>query len=980
MANVIKGFPNVDLSITNPNVRYDDALDKFAPFSYLKFIQTVSETYQPDTLVAFYNDYVNKWNIKTNKKSTNEKDEIIARYQNFLQDITLNFTTNAERTFLTQINFENPYDLEIAMSFYSKKIRDIISYYKKKRDNLHYTTVKTRLKGSSLGVDQATTDLIIDFLENRSTAKIDYDINIIKKNLSVSLTEYFDNFANYFNRVPNVKEYGRNFKEFDPSHPPSSNIFLTEDSALIREVFVGVSSVVANLKEPNSLFNNKRKQTEKFIGTDFYFLSTDENGDPNTDNGGMPQLLFKAEKPYANFVNQNFPTTASVFSNDVISERNLGFFRPHNSSIVAIQGKRLEYFHKDSYSPNELYIFPDPNLYTNPQDILTFIVDTSRSINNRSKGIAVNQPNTDKDSTSFIGYNSQIPAQRDLTTDLTFLYDQGYIEDGKKDLFGNIFGLVKDHNYYRSNVELETPKKIKSLLLNGYQFYDDLYGEAEAFNYETEDTTTYTETIRSGLTSFTNGLQDAGSNSPELPLSTYNLLFRYFDPYQALKEPGNFLEVDYYQPENVEINADVKEGAYFVFNDNETLADPIRSGLTAYEASSDQFYFSDLVEGGIGDTCNVYPPSGGVIFEGAGCIFRALCDDTSTWTRSLSGNFTLDVRLSADNGVQNYDARYFTDNIVFKYTEADPGYTYRDEVYSSTSFTTVTTAAESFFNKQNNIGKIYVKNVNVNADAPAVKELTDTLTYISGKYSSSICDELSTSVVNFDLFYDTLFIETSSFFVIEKTNYKDTKFISPRTFTNSLSINTNFFDKISNRLKVGNDVFYCRMKREQIDGQPYSNMLLYPEIYKYNYSNEEVTKLFPTTTNTTIDSALFFNLSTISNIYDETSKPILTYSTDNEQFNLAVLLKDQNKGPLLVNYLFEYTNDINFLNSETYVNTSSKNTSDFVSSSGTLDIFTFHPSLTAGVSSFPGGADPQYSLVIGTSALGPNLSAASLTL
>ena len=973
MANVIKGFPYVDLSITNPNVKSEDALDRFAPFSYLKFIQTVSETYQPETLVAFYNDYVKKWNTKANAKPTDEKDEIIARYQDFLQDITLNFTTNAEKTFLTQINFENPYDVEIAMSFYSKKIRDIISYYKRKRDNLHYTTIKTRLKGSNLGVDQATTDLILNFLENRSTAAIDYNIDIIKTQLSVSLTEYFDNFANYFNRVPNSKEYGRNFKEFDPSEPPESNIFLTENPTLIRQVFRGVGSIVANLKEPNGLFNNKRKQTQKFIGTDFYYLSTDSNGVANIDNGGNPQLLFKADKPYANFVNQNYPSTASVFSNDIISERDLGFFRPHNSSIVAIEGKRLEYFSKGNYGPNLLYIFPDPSLYTNTQNVLTFIVDTSRSINNRSKGIAVNQPNTDKDSTSFIGYNSQIPERRNLDTDLTFLYDQGYIDDGKKDLFGNIFGLVKDSNYYRSNVELETPTTIKSLVLNGYQFFDDLYGEGYGFNYETADDTTFTETIRSGLTSFTNGLNAAGVLSPELPLSTYNMFFRYFVPYQSLKQPSNYLEVDYNRPEDFEIDADVKEGAYFVFNNNETLADPMRSGLTAYEASSDQFFFSDLIEAGIGETCNVYPPSGGVIFEGAGCIFRALCDDTSSWTESLSGDFTLDVRLSADNGVENYDGRYFYDNIVFNYVEAAPNYTYRDEVYSSTSFSTVTTAAESFFSKPTNVGKIYVKNVGIDVNTPAVKELTDTLTYISGKYSTTICDELSTSVNNFDLFYDTLFIETSSFLVIEKTKYKDNRFVTPQTFTNSLSINTNFFDKVSNRLKVGNDVFYCKMHREQIDGQPYCNNFVYPEIYKYNYNKEKITKIFPTTTNPVVSSALYFNLSTIDNIYIEAGKPVLTYSSDNEQFNLAVLLKDQNKGPLLVNYLFEYTNDINFLNSETFVNTTSKYTSDFVSSSGTKDTFTFIDALTASVTNFP-------SIVIGTSALGPNLSAASLIL
>jgi len=926
--NVVRGFPQVDLSITNSNVNSSDALDKFAPYSYLEFIQTVSEAYTPDTLIEFYNEYINRWNKKTNAKPDDQKTQVIDRYKDFLKDITLNFTTNAERVYLSEMDFESPYDLQIAMSFYSKKIREIISYYKKKRENLHYSGTKARLKGSSLGADQAAIDLVVNFLENRDTASIDYDINIIKENLTVSITEYFDNFANYFNRAPDSKEFGRNFKEYDPSGPPTDNIFLSEDKNLIRQVFINLRRDIVNLKEPVDIFKNKRAQTKKFIGADFYYLSTDSNGVPNKDNNGQPQILFKADKPYANFVNQNYPSTASIFSDDIISERDLGFFRPHNSSIVAIQGKRLQFFTLNEYEPDQLYVFPDPSLYTNTQNVLTFIVDTSRSINNRSKGIAVNQPNTDKDSTSFLGYNSEIANERNLDTDLSFLYDQGYIEDSKKDLFGNIFGLVKDDNYYRSNIELESPVQIKSLLINGYQFFDDLYGEGYGFNYETTDTTTFSETIRSGLTSFTNGLTSAGASTPELPLSTYNLFFRYFTPYQFLKQPNSFLEVDYDRPENIEVVADVKEGAYFVFNDNETLADPVRSGLSSYDASAAQFYFSDLVDGGVGD------------IDGS-TIFRALCDSTNTWSRSLSGNFTLEARLSGGNGVQNYDGRFFNENIVYKYEEADDNYTYNDTVYFPTSFNTASTAAESFFDKQESVvGKIYVKNSGIANDTPAVKELTETLTYISGKYNSTICDELSTSVNNFDIFYDTLFIQTSSFLVIEKTLYKDNQFISPRTFTNSLAINTNNLDKLSNRLKVNNDVFYCRMASTQNTGQPFSNMIFYPEIYKYSYINEEVTQVFPTTVNPVVSSSLYFNLSTVNNVYVESGIPVLTYSSDNEQFNLAVLLKDQNKGPLLVNYLFEYKDTIKFLNSETFVNTSSKNTDDFVSSSGTLDVST----------------------------------------
>ena len=93
------------------------------------------------------------------------------------------------------------------------------------------------------------------------------------------------------------------------------------------------------------------------------------------------------------------------------------------------------------------------------------------------------------------------------------------------------------------------------------------------------------------------------------------------------------------------------------------------------------------------------------------------------------------MRLSGDNGVKNYDGSRFTDNIIFNYTEAEEGFTYKDDVYDVTSFSTVQTASEELFNRRNHIGKIYVKNINKNPNDPSVKELTETLDYLSGKYS-----------------------------------------------------------------------------------------------------------------------------------------------------------------------------------------------------------------------------------------------------
>jgi len=924
MDNITTGFPNVNQSITNPNVNSDEALDKFTPYTFLQFIETVSESYKPETLTAFYNNYLNEWNTRNTSLGVSNQELILDRYRDFLKDITLNFSSNAEKKFLTQLDFNDKYDMQIAMSFFSKKIRNIISYYKKKRNNLHYSLTRSKVRGSSIGVEQASKDLIIDFLENRDTGNIDYNIQDIKTNLSVSLTEYYDNFAQYFNREPDVKEYGANYKEYEPGViNKGSNLFRDLESDLINELFSSVDNELSNLKELDQVLSSKKRQTEKFIGSDFYFLSTDSNG--NSDIG----LLFKSEKPYANFLNQDYPSTASIFSDQVISERDLGFFKPSNTAIATIQGKKIDFYKKSEYKPNQFYIFPDPNLYTNNDSILTFIVDTSSSINNRSKGIAINQPNPDKESTTFLGYSSEINKERNLNTDLSYLYDQGYIDDSKKDIFGNIFGLVKDNNYYRSNLEFEIPKHVKNLVLNGYTFFDDLYSEGYNFDYDTTDSTTFSETIRSGLTGFTNGFNAPGDQSPDLPLSSYYIFGRFFAPYQELIQPSDYLKVDYTRPESITFDADVKEGAYFRFSDSEALADPVRSGLSAFSESSDQFYFSELVEAGIG------------YYDGAATVVRALSDDTGPGTaykpgvalyKGLSGNFTYNVRLSGGNGVKNYDGSRFTDNIIFNYTQADEEFLYNDTVDSTnvTDFETVNAADVSTFDRNSHVGKIYIKNVNESSVAPAVKELTQTLDYLSGKYNNTICHELSNKVVDFDILYDTLFIETSSFLVTEKTSYVDNKFVSPNTFTSTLNINTNYFDKVSNRLKVGSDVYYCRIEKEQIT---FKNVRIYPTIFKYNFTKDKTEQIFPTTGNNA--NSCMFNLSTFDSVYIESGKPVLTYNSDNEQFNLAFLIKDLNKGPLLINYLFEYKDTINFLHTSSFSSNNSRFTDSFTTNGET---------------------------------------------
>ena len=85
----------------------------------------------------------------------------------------------------------------------------------------------------------------------------------------------------------------------------------------------------------------------------------------------------------------------------------------------------------------------------------------------------------------------------------------------------------------------------------------------------------------------------------------------------------------------------------------------------------------------------------------------------------------------------------------------------------------------------------------------------------------------------------------------------------------------------------------------------------------------------------------------------ESSKPQLTYSSDNEVFNLSFILKDQNKAPRLYSYIFEYKNKVNFISTEYYIANDTSETFNFIKTSGwgvpELDLSFLEFALSSGI-------------------------------
>ena len=105
MEEIIQGYPEVNLSVTNPNVRRQNALDRNRPFTFLEFIKNVRETYEPSDLQNFYNEYIKRYNRKSTIKGATDKEIIVERYREFLRDVTLNYSTTAEKKFLSHLHY-----------------------------------------------------------------------------------------------------------------------------------------------------------------------------------------------------------------------------------------------------------------------------------------------------------------------------------------------------------------------------------------------------------------------------------------------------------------------------------------------------------------------------------------------------------------------------------------------------------------------------------------------------------------------------------------------------------------------------------------------------------------------------------------------------------------------------------------------------------------------------------------------------------
>ena len=940
-------------SITNSTATLTD--DNIQPFSFLEFIKNTNVNYTPDEYNNFYLNYLKEWAEYTNKKNTNTNVNFIQLYVEFLKDLVVTYSTQSELKFLSTLDYSDPVDLDIAIPIFVEKIRQIIIYYKEKRDEAKYIVDKSKIKGSANSIEKAIFEKIYRYIftteQQPQYTLFNLSLSTIATDMQINVEEFVDVYGNYFD-IPRTTTdtvtlrdqlYQNNVNSIEVEDyfgvASSSDVFKSQFFLLEIPLAVNYSVTVDLICDPTNpilLIDNevankcgftqterdnlKKELISKYIGVDFYYTST-------LNDTLCSGKFITAQNPAANIVNLQAADTATVQSNEIKLLRDLGlFFKPDTYGLFQLNSKNFTYsIDTSKLLPESVYIYPDPNIYGNVSlnkqgDYpIVFVHDYTKDIKNTSSGFAAGDPIVNNYEQTVSPYfakdqNTVKTLVNDDSLNLNFsdLYNKGYITKVQYDIYGNEYALFKDEfgHTFKSIEDLSSLSYILDLSLDGHVFYD-VY---EGFAFDYSKTGTIDGSIRSGISSRT--VMDATSAIFTLSGRPYTLYFREFTPY------AGFAEVDR------RIIGKLRDAGTFTNEDSTLLPDSLSGADNPLYPLLQPYYYVELNDGGVS---SLIP------------LERAYID-----TGISNADFTLDVKTVYTNiNTEEYDCGSFLDVFTiasdFNYAE---NVTYFDsvDVNSLTVISSLTgnndIKTQAYKRKLN--GKLYVKNQRYSTSLT----LSSALSSVYNKYNESVTNQVYNHIRDFDVIYDTIVCETDSYLVFDKLVYDEAVFVTPSTkntyFTRNSASSVN---KFSNRFFNENNkiVTFCVVDSVQsLSGANYQALI--PTIYQYSVLDNSTTQVFPRTSDTV--STLFeaFSLrdvftSTFNINIIKVDKPVITYNTFNSVYKLTYTCTDNNNMTYLYDIDFTIKNNIATLyNVKFYKQNKVTTTTNFQDLTGYADI------------------------------------------
>ena len=975
----------------------ENPIDADKPLTFIEWLKYNNSLFtNADDFLLRYQSYLNNWyEIKGKSKDIIEL-EIRRSYTSLINEIVLSYSSSEEKRFLKNIDFNNKRDLAIAVPFFAKKIKDICLYYSTLRDDVKTAQLRYNLKGSNLGIEKLVYNEISKSLEADDLVDIVRTLNLslsdIRNNLVINLEDIFDTYSYYLdnsiNQAPSANGitngerqdyYSANTYDINPS------LFLDFNSSIVQAISsypfflieLGTNNLSINLKpestdldllkdsdyintvntevQSNLNLNLQIAAAKKYIGTEFYFLSTN-----STNTAFISGILFTPDNEFANYLNKRFPSIAAIPSTEYLkTAKEIGlFFKPDKIGLSVFNNFKNNYSIK-SLSANTVYVFPNPEKYGNVSSLtkesfnspLEFYDNSYLLKLDFSNQFAFGDATNNSYLQTFRSYQSReqsnlMPLQglarytdpqdffkgefRSIwsNSDIYPLIPQNIfpIDDRveklysldktlvqfKSDVYGNDYSFYKEVYPKKSLSNIYVDQDSRGIkycfAFDGHLFYDPVSGSD--FNYDLVDenkgysgvTFRAVTQIPPGSGYFTRG---PNSLTPS-PLSAQyynNGIPKYFYSDQPTPVISYRFQPETYCSDvvNVTYLCNSFDGVGFVSSDGVILPD-VPSDTPTYDPFTDILYYVELVDGG---SCPTNPPTFIANFVNPPSFSFAPPLSALSYADGfkflVNGNNPCggDVQRSA---VYTEKSQYLNYRVPYRSTtvvETQPGLINKRSLYETRFI---------------DFGELYVRNSNSSLLAPASAALS-ALYY---KYDELINNELDEKLINFDVFYDVINFETENYLIFDKIKFNYTSNL-PITNSNAdcffargenkkfEKFSTTWFNETENKL------YFCRtVLFNELSATSYK--IIYPEIYEISLNTMTSSKIYPqdTNINLTVDKLKLFSLigKSIDLNIVEIEKPLLTYDDETSNFTITYLGKDLSNVFYINKIYFKYINGV----------------------------------------------------------------------
>lgn len=924
--------------------------DQLKPFSYTEWLNqsSVSTSVVRDYTVE-YNKYIKSWNQYVQEKKTPYNRQ--ERYKLLIKNIALNYTTDEEKRFLTNIDYENQRHVAAATTFFAEKIKEIALYYADARQNIRQANTRSGATGSKYTIEKLVYNEIPKLVNERNILgdqRVDKNSGYTGGKSVVKVIDLFEIEEDQLQATQieydkelyiDIQQAVQNLlNECLPVLQISDGLSLTVSNAEINDTNISLldyENFESYIKRESELnLHNLSKTVPKLVGADMYTLS-----------GGQPVKLFEGEYKWRNIFNRTGPQYNTQYTNKLKSKQQIGnLFIPQNMGVLTY------YSHKPTLQsiPAELegQIIPDP-YKMNTTGMLKHAENVEWvKASTANDGLAGDIVDANK-LARFYSYRSREDSTLNSGYGLSRTYDPiGFFTGDKNDVWANSDVFEKEAaNIYDIDHRQET-------LLTGHNtvtsWISDIYGNQYSLYKpappRSPTTFIFGESEEDYLTSSVCKILDGGDTLKKRPkLWDEGVEYKIYEggrrwdvdpkveqqinitPFEDLRQmirvkrdDGTVVEVleehnayDY-QPNNDRTELQIRKITYHGFK---------KKGLEpVYDEQAYGGLFTDL-------TCGQIDPAS------RKCIIR---DNYAfgTFSDIVSGDYYIsredplpgftdafesytntdydDILTFNDelkvSGVElfvgeNMDGAKFGGDDCFDNIEAQ--FTYEIE-NSSTFFDKsinvgrtklaqinyVDESEQTQYNRSREVGTIYFRSYN---DSRILK-IQDILAELATETGDSVGSDRvklieqinNGQVINMDVFYDVLYIETETFMYIERIKFDyETSSLLKSDYPSVLIRKSTDDDQLISPI-------YNKEKHELLYGQTFMHVVnektqVYPVIYRTNLTNMSTDLIFTDTDNNIEQYTLSDNLSSFQ--IEKIDKPILSYNELIDLYSLTFSCK-----------------------------------------------------------------------------------------